>query len=48
MYRLQVYHGRRWVWGLNDYTLEQAQKRAEELKVYGIKARVKPLAELIS
>ena len=47
-YRLQVWYGRRWKWGVNDYTLDQAEKRIEELKAHGIKARVKPIAELVS
>lgn len=47
MYRLQVWFDRHWKWGLNDYTLEQAQRRVEELKAKGIKARVKPIEELL-
>ena len=47
MYRLQIYHERRWKWGIRDYSLEEAQKRIGELKAHGIKARVKPIAELL-
>ena len=48
MYRLQVWFDRHWKWGLNDYTLEQAKQRVEELKAHGIKARVRPSAELFN
>lgn len=48
MYRLQIRFGKQWRWGVNDYSLEQAQKRVEELKAVGIKARVKPVAELFA
>ena len=48
MYRLQVWFDRHWKWGLNDYTLEQAQRRVEELKAKGIKARIKPAYELFN
>lgn len=47
-YRLQVWYARHWKWGLNDYTLEQAEHRVQELAAVGIKARVKPLAELVN
>ena len=47
MYRVQVMYGRSWRWGLHDYTLDQAEQRVKELKAVGIKARVKPLAELL-
>ena len=46
-YRLQVYFQRRWKWGLNDYTLEQAEQRVKELQAHGIKARIKPISELV-
>lgn len=45
VYRLQIYHERRWKWGINDYTLERAEERVLELKAHGIKARVKPASE---
>ena len=48
MYRLQIYHERRWKWGIRDYTLEQAEQRIKELKAHGIRARVKPVAELFA
>lgn len=48
VYRLQLLHQRRWRWGLNDYTLEQAERRIKELKAVGIKARVKPIDELFA
>lgn len=47
MYRLQVWFNRHWKWGWNDYTLEQAEQRVKELKAHGIKARVKPISELL-
>lgn len=47
MFRLQVWCQRKWQWGLNTYnTMEEADKRLQELARVGIKARVKPLAEL--
>ena len=48
MFRLQIRFGNRWKWGVKDYSLEQAHKRVEELKAVGIKARVKPVAELFA
>lgn len=49
MYRLQVWFNKHWKWGLNDYaTLEAATARVAELKAVGIKARVKPVAELFN
>ena len=49
MFRLQVWFNKNWKWGLNDYeTLEAAMKRIAELKTVGIKARVKPVAELFN
>ncbi len=47
-YRLQIWYGRRWKWGLNDYTLKQAENRLAELSNVGIKARIKPLADLFN
>jgi hypothetical protein len=48
MYRLQVYVNKKWVWGLNDYeTHEAAIKRLTQMKAVGIKARVRPLADLL-
>lgn len=48
MYRLQVYVSKKWVWGLNDYqTLEAANERVAQMKAVGIKARVRPLDELL-
>lgn len=47
MYRLQIWHERRWKWGWKDYSLEEAERRIEELRVAGIKARIKPFAELL-
>lgn len=48
MYRLQIYHDRRWKWGIKDYSLEDAQRRINELKAVGIRARVKPVSELFA
>lgn len=47
-YRLQVWFHRHWKWGVNDYTLEEAQRRISELKAVGIKARIKPATELFN
>lgn len=49
MFRLQVRYGRSWKWGLNVYnTLEDAQKRVEELNKVGIKSRIKKNEELFN
>ena len=49
MFRIQVRYNGRWKWGVNDYqTLEAAEKRIAELKKVGIKARIKPAAELFA
>mgnify|MGYP000070072070 CR=1 FL=1 len=45
IYRMQIFHERRWKWGLNDYTIERAQARLAELKKVGIKARVRPASD---
>lgn len=45
IYRMQIFHERRWKWGLNDYTIERAQARLDELKKVGIKARVRPASD---
>jgi len=45
IYRLQIFHERRWKWGLNDYTIERANERLAVLKEHGIKARVRPASE---
>lgn len=48
MYRLQIYFGKHWKWGINSYTnFESACKRVEELKKIGIKARIKSEGELL-
>lgn len=48
MYRLQVWVNKHWVWGLNDYdSIEAATDRVTQMKAVGIKARVRPLAELL-
>lgn len=47
MYRLQIFHQRRWKWGIREYkTLDEAKKRVETLKEVGIQARIKLNAEL--
>lgn len=49
MYRIQVYRNRKWVWGLNDYATEaEAKERLDRLTAVGIKARIRPLAELLA
>ena len=48
MYRLQVRINNRWAWGLHDYeSLEAAKERMTQMKAVGIRARVRPLAELL-
>lgn len=47
MVRIQVWIEGGWAWGLNDYTLAQAQERIKQLKAVGIKARIRPLEELL-
>lgn len=47
-YRIQVWVNLEWRWGLHDYTYEQATQRLHQLKGVGIKARIKPSAELFS
>ena len=48
MFRLQVMYDSRWRWGVRDYGTEQeAMERVEHLARCGIKARVKPIAELL-
>lgn len=44
--RIQVWTEGRWVWGLYDYTQEQAEERLKKLKAVGIKARIRPSKEL--
>lgn len=39
VYRVQVFHGGRWVWGVHDYTQEEANNRVKSLKDVGIEAR---------
>ena len=49
MFRLVVWHNRHWKWGIRDYdTLEAAIERVEQLKAVGIKAKVKPISELLN
>lgn len=49
MYRLQVWFDKHWVWGINDYETEaEAQERVKKMKAVGIRARVRPLAELLA
>lgn len=47
MVRIQIWTEGRWVWGLHDYTPAQAQERMKRLKAVGIKARIRPLSELL-
>ena len=47
-YRVQVYVGKSWRWGLHDYTKEQAEARVNELKQVRIKARIRPSKELFN
>ena len=47
MYRIQVWIEGGWAWGLNDYTPAQAEERMKKLKAVGIKARIRPLEELL-
>ena len=47
MYKLKVWAGRSWHWGIKSYdTIEAASKRVEELKAVGIKAKIAPSSEL--
>lgn len=49
IYRVQVWYDKHWVWGLNDYNTEEAaQERVKKMKSVGIRARVRPLAELLA
>lgn len=47
MVRIQIWTEGSWVWGIHDYTPSQAQERMKILKAVGIKARIRPLSELL-
>ena len=47
IFRLKVKFGKKWRWGLNDYTLEQAQKRQLEMSIVGIETKIVPISELL-
>lgn len=49
MFRLQVWFDKHWKWGICSYDSEaEALQRVSDLKAVGIKARVKPSAELFN
>jgi hypothetical protein len=47
MYRIQVWTEGRWVWGINDYSLSEAENRKARLKQVGIRSRIKPISDLL-
>lgn len=49
MYRLQIFHKKKWRWGIVEYdNLESADNRVAELQKVGIKARVRNNSELFN
>lgn len=46
IYRIQIWVDSHWKWGIHDYTYSQATERIHKLRSVGIKARMRPKAEL--
>ena len=47
-YRIQVWIGKEWRWGLHDYTRAEAEARMAELRQVRIKCRMRPSSELFN
>ncbi len=49
MFRLQVWYGNRWKWGIVEYdSIDAANARVAELNRVGIKSRVRKNEELFT